>query len=168
MSLFSSLFPLYINIRILQWSCHSIHNKVNPFNCTLFAAYDILVLQETFLYSDIYLDIPRKILYRCERCVRPGSGLLIAVNDSLSSSHFPHFSSSSGNEIMGIQISIGSCHFNIVNVYSRSGNITYDLQAYCHSLLGPSLTLDDFNLHHFNLSILGYSCCHSCQRGFCG
>ena len=43
---------------------------------------------------------------------------------------------------------MGSCHLSIVNVYSWSGNIMDNLQAYCHSLLGPSLILGDFNLHY--------------------
>ena len=144
-----------LNIRILQWNFRSIRNKVNILNCTLFFSPDILVLQETCLRSDSYLDIPPKILYRLDRCVRPGGGLLIAVNASFSSSRLPDFFSSSGKEIMGIQFSVGSCYLNIVNVYSRSSNINDDLQAYFYSLQGPSLILGDFNLHHQFWGALG-------------
>ena len=48
---------------------------------------------------------------------------------------------------MSIHVSVGSCHLNTINMYSRSGNII-EHQANCHSLQGSTLILGDFNLHH--------------------
>ena len=116
---FLPFFPFMFNFRILQWNCTSIHNKVNLFNCTLFIptiSYSFKKLFWTFC----------KILYRLDTCVRPDGGLLITVSDSLSSPNLLDFSSS-GNEIMGIHISMSSFHLNIINVYFCSGNIMDDI-----------------------------------------
>ena len=67
---------------------------------------------------------------------------------STNSSGLSDFSSPSGNEITGTEVSVGCCHLNITNVYSRSNDITNDLQAFCLPLQCPTLILGDFNLNH--------------------
>ena len=150
---FLPFLPMF-HIPILQWNCCSIHNKVNLLKCTLFSTHDILVLQETFLHSDSYLDILCKIMYSLDRCVHSGGGILIAVNASFSSFCLSDFSSPSGNEIMGIQVCMGACHLNMINAYSHSGIITDDLEAYCHPFQGSTIILGNFNLYHLFLGMI--------------
>lgn len=136
------------NLKVVQWNCRGIRNKLPLMNGSLLRSSDIIVLQETFLKSGSMCDFPHKVTYRSDRVGRPGGGLLIAVNNTLSSACLPCFSSPAGNEIMGVKVFMDGCSFNIVNVYSRSGLVLADLRKYCSSLSGPLLILGDFNLHH--------------------
>ena len=116
--------------------------------CPSLTQTDILVLQETFLKADTYITIPGKIIYRQDRKESSGGGLLVAVNSSFPSTRLSIAVNNTHAEIMGVQVILNSTTLNILNVYSRAGIITADLDIASNDLSGPSVILGDFNLHH--------------------
>ena len=120
--------------------------KTHFLQCPFFAQTDILVLQATFLKVDKHIFIPGKIIYRLDRRDGCGGSLLIAVNSSFPSTRMDISVGNGNNEIMGIQITLDLFKLNIINVYSRTGVITSDLDRVCRDLNGPSCNIGRFQL----------------------
>ncbi|XP_070153690.1 uncharacterized protein [Polyergus mexicanus] len=66
-------------LRILQWNCHSLMNKIDP-SYTLFQEFDVLALSETWLSPDSCLNISNFNVFRTDSLTRNSGGLLLAVH----------------------------------------------------------------------------------------
>lgn len=91
-----------MGIKIIQWNCHSLTNKLLWLSCPPFSMADVLVFQESFLSLDKSVSIPGITFYRSDRLGRLGGRLAIAVNNTWSSASINLSGFSFTNEFMGV------------------------------------------------------------------
>ena len=78
----------YQNLSVIQWNVRGIVSKRRRLKFWPICKDDLFVFQETFLKTDISYSIKNIIIYRYDRTVGRGGGLLVAVRNSFSSVDF--------------------------------------------------------------------------------
>lgn len=99
-------------LRILQWSCGNIINKLFWFIDTLFINSESVVLQENFPNPESFIIIKVKIVFRRGRSSSYWSYFLLF--------QFNKINSSSNSEIMGIRKLLNYYFLNILYIYFHS------------------------------------------------
>lgn len=104
-------------IKIMNWNCQSIGNKISEFKAYLLLNNpEIVALSETFLKPDKSFSVPNYIVYRNDRISRFGGGVAILIKKEIA--HSPLLKSSINDPLEYIGIQITSKTGKIYNIYA--------------------------------------------------
>jgi len=140
-------------LKILQWNCHSLRNKLSNFKIYLYANKPhVACLSETWLsvdYEPSFINYTPIYMHRA--APHAGGGLAILVRSDVSFLNLDLQPYPQGSlEVSGVKLFLKNTNvpFSIINVYNPCQNIsTAELNHY-FSQMGPSrLIVGDFNAH---------------------
>lgn len=156
--------PLNASLKILQWNCHSIVNKID-ISYPLFSNFDILILSETWLNVKNQIHIRDFTILRADSHVNKSGGLLIALRNSIQYSLLKDTPGIDNKfESMGVIIHLNDFDLAIISIYRHPTEslslLEYSsLFNFCNSYTN-SILLGDFNAHHIE-----WGCTRSCREG---
>ena len=135
------------NLSLIQWNVRGLVPKSHWLKFWQFCKADIFAFQETFLKPDISFSIKNMIIYRYDRTISRGGGLLVAVRNRFSSADISNdIPPSPGVEFLAVKVRVNRTWISIVNIYSPAGQVHQSwLQELSNSLHPPFFILGDFN-----------------------
>jgi len=140
-------------LKILQWNCHSLRNKLSNFKLYLYTHKPhIACLSETWLstgYEPKFINYTP--IYEHRGDAQAGGGLAILVRSDVSFLNLDLVPYPLGNlEVCGVKLFLKNTNvpFSIMNVYNPCHNITVaELNHYSRQLGSSRLIVGDFNAH---------------------
>lgn len=137
-------------LRILQWNCRGIYNKIGEL-CKIIETLkiDVVLLQETFLARDKVIKINNFNIIRVDRN-RRGGGVLIAIKNNWSYKMINIESNSDEIELVGCSLKIDEReNLDIVSIYlNHNININMShLDNIFNKIKKPFIIGGDFNAH---------------------
>ena len=135
------------NLSLIQWNVRGLVPKSHWLKFWQFCKADIFAFQETFLKPDISFSIKNMIIYRYDRTISRGGGLLVAVRNRFSSADISNdIPPSPGVEFLAVKVRVNRTWISIVNIYSPADQVRQSwLQDLPNSLHPPFFILGDFN-----------------------
>ncbi|GFW16847.1 transposable element Tc1 transposase [Trichonephila clavipes] len=136
-------------MNIIQWNARGIKNKrPDILFAPIFQKASILIIQETWLHPNDIFTIPNKNIFRIDREIKRGGGLMIVLNKDISAIKI--FSEISEDlEILIVRVQIDLNPITIFNIYIPPGNFQdSNLSKIASYIDNHNLILGDFNASH--------------------
>lgn len=151
------------DIRILQWNCRSISNKIGAL-CKLIHIHkiDVVLLQETFLSDKKIIKINDFDIIRADRNSQ-GGGVAIAIKNIWRYKKLNIISNSDEIEVIGCKLKVNdNTNIDLVSLYINHNiniNMT-NLDIIFNKLEAPFIIGGDFNAH-----AMEWGCDNNSPRG---
>jgi len=144
--------PLQKAIKIQQWNCHSLRNKLSNFKLHLYSTKPhVACLSETWLNQNTEPHfINYSTVFKHRDCGLGGGGLAILIHSDISFLEIPLQPFPAGAlEVQGIKVFLKNSSLSIMNIYNPNQPVTFNELQHYFQQLGPSaIVVGDFNAHH--------------------
>lgn len=116
-------------LKILQWNCHSVINKID-ISFPLLSEFDVLALSETWLTEKNHISIGDFTILRADSQVNKSGGLLIALRKSIQYTLIKDIPNINKKlESMGVTLHLKEFDLSILSIY-RHPNDSISLKEY--------------------------------------
>ena len=158
-----SNYTIQDDVRILQWNCRSINNKIGVL-CKIIETFkiDVVLLQETFLDNKKSLKINNFNIIRADRNAQ-GGGVAIAIKNIWCYKRININVNSEEIEVIGCNIKINdNKNLNVISMYiNHNININMaDMDNIFINIQAPFIIGGDFNAHSME-----WGCANNSPRG---
>lgn len=134
------------SIKMIQWNCRGIRGKVIEIESMLkFFEVDIFILSETLLQPDTHFSFNGYQIFRKERNIALGGGVMIMVRNGMKCQQLN--TSSDVVEIIAVSINVKDLFINIASIYITNSIVESDLHNILRQLPKPLILAGDFNAH---------------------
>ena len=139
-------------LKIVQWNCHSLSNKLSNFKLNIYTSKPhVVCLSETWLSPNYEPNVINyNAIYKHRGAPQPGGGLAVFVRSDITYLEqvlqpFPQ----GFLEVCAIKIYLkNNVPFSILNVYNPNENVSpQEFNHYFHQLEPSCLIVGDFNAH---------------------